>query len=138
VVVAHCHAVPWARHLAVEHPDRVTGLVAIAPGIALGPPYPYAAEAEARWEEQLERPGGWALRNRQASLGDGGYRKWVEFFFDQQLPEQHSTKHYEDTVSWALDTDPKAMIAEPTGPKPGPGRGPVWPPGMPDPCDSRH
>jgi hypothetical protein len=34
------------------------------------------------------------------------------FFFDQQLPEPHSTKQYEDTVSWALDTDPMAMIAE--------------------------
>ena len=29
----------------------------------------------------------------------------VEFFFDQLLPEPHSTKQYEDTVAWALDTD---------------------------------
>ena len=29
---------------------------------------------------------------------DDGYRAWVEFFFDQQLPEPHSTKQLEDTV----------------------------------------
>jgi predicted glycosyltransferase len=39
----------------------------------------------------------------------------VEFFFGQQLPEPHSTKQYEDTVGWALDTDPEAMIAEREG-----------------------
>jgi predicted glycosyltransferase len=39
----------------------------------------------------------------------------VEFFFDQQLPEPHSTKQYEDTVAWALDTDAEAMIAEREG-----------------------
>ena len=31
VVVAHCHAVPWALRLAADHPDLVVGLVVIAP-----------------------------------------------------------------------------------------------------------
>jgi hypothetical protein len=115
VIVAHCHAVPWALRLAADQPDRVSGLVAIAPGVAVGPPYAYTAEAEARWHDELERPSGWALRNRQAWLGDDGYREWVEFFFDQQLPEPHSTKQYEDTVSWALDSDPMAMVSEREG-----------------------
>jgi predicted glycosyltransferase len=39
----------------------------------------------------------------------------VEFFFGQQLPEPHSTKQYDDTVSWALDARPEAMIAEREG-----------------------
>jgi pimeloyl-ACP methyl ester carboxylesterase len=115
VVVAHCHATPWALRLAAERPERVVGTVAIAPGIAVAPGFPYAAEAEARWGETLERPAGWALRNRHAWLHDDGYRKWVEFFFDQQLPEPHSTKQYEDMVSWALDTEPEAMVAEREG-----------------------
>lgn len=31
VLVAHCHAVPWVLRLASEHPERVVGIVAIAP-----------------------------------------------------------------------------------------------------------
>jgi predicted glycosyltransferase len=48
-------------------------------------------------------------------LHEEGYPRWIEFFFDQQLPERHSTKQYEDTVSWALDTEPEAMAAEREG-----------------------
>ena len=55
------------------------------------------------------------MRNRAFWRHDGGYRAWVEFFFDQQLPEPHSTKQFEDTVSWALDTEVEAMIAEREG-----------------------
>jgi pimeloyl-ACP methyl ester carboxylesterase len=115
VVVAHCHALGWALRLAVERPERVTGLVAISPGVALSPDYDYAAESIRRWADTLESPNGWAMRNRQFWRRDGGYRAWVEFFFDQLLPEPHSTKPYEDAVSWALDTDAEAMIAEREG-----------------------
>jgi pimeloyl-ACP methyl ester carboxylesterase/predicted glycosyltransferase len=115
VVVAHCHAVPWALRLAADHPDRVAGVVAIAPGVALSPPHGYTVEPEARWRDVVDGATGWALRNRHAWLHDDGYRRWIEFFFDQQLPERHSTKHYEDPVSWALDTEPEAMAAEREG-----------------------
>lgn len=115
VVVAHCHALGWALRLAVEHSDRVTGLVAISPGVALAPDYDYAAEGARRWADTLDRPTGWAMRNREFWRRAGGYRAWVEFFFDQLLPEAHSTKPCEDTVSWALDTDAESMIAEREG-----------------------
>jgi predicted glycosyltransferase len=55
------------------------------------------------------------MRNRAFWRTDGGYRAWVEFFFDQQLPEPHSTKPLEDAVGWALDTEVDAMIAEREG-----------------------
>jgi pimeloyl-ACP methyl ester carboxylesterase/predicted glycosyltransferase len=115
VVVAHCHAVPWALRLAAEHPDRVGGVVAISPGIALAPGYDYATQAERRWAEEIDAPTGWSMRNRRFWRQDGGYRRWIEFFFDQLLPEPHSTKQYEDTVDWALETDPESMIAEREG-----------------------
>jgi pimeloyl-ACP methyl ester carboxylesterase/predicted glycosyltransferase len=115
VLVAHCHAVPWALRLAADHPGRAASVVAIAPGIGVAPPYPYAAEAERRWADPVDAPAGWSMRNRQFWRQDGGYRDWVEFFFGQQLPEPHSTKQYEDTVGWALDTDAEAMIAEREG-----------------------
>jgi pimeloyl-ACP methyl ester carboxylesterase/predicted glycosyltransferase len=115
VLVAHCHAVPWALRLAVAHPERVIGVVAIDPAVPLAAPHPYTAEPERRWADPLDAPTGWGMRNRHFWRQDGGYRKWVRFFFDQQLPEPHSTKQYEDTVGWALDTDPEAMIAEREG-----------------------
>jgi hypothetical protein len=55
------------------------------------------------------------MRNRHFWRQDDGYRSWIEFFFDQQLPELHSTKQYEDTVGWALETNAEAMIAEREG-----------------------
>ena len=115
VLVAHCHAVPWALRLAADHPGRAAGVVAIAPGIGVAPPYPYAAEAEQRWAEPVDTPAGWSMRNRHFWRQDSGYREWVEFFFGHQLPEPHSTKQYEDTVGWALETDAEAMIAEREG-----------------------
>ena len=116
VVVAHCHAVPWALRLAADHPDLVVGLVAISPGIAVAPGHDYTIEPERCWPEEVVDATDWAMRNRDFWRSDDGYRKWIEFFFDQQLPEPHSTKQYEDTVSWAtLDTEVEAMIAEREG-----------------------
>src|SRR6185437_2010214 len=115
VLVAHCHAVPWALRLAADHPERARGVVAIAPNIAVAPPQPYAVEAERRWADPVDGPAGWSMRNRHFWRQDGGYREWIEFFFGQQLPEPHSTKQYEDTVGWALDTEAEAMIAEREG-----------------------
>jgi pimeloyl-ACP methyl ester carboxylesterase len=112
ILVAHCHAVPWALRLATGHPGRAAGMVAIAPAVAVAPPHPQSAEAERRWADPLDAPTGWSMRNRHFWRQDGGYREWVEFFFGQQLPEPHSTKQYEDTGGWALHTDPDAMIAE--------------------------
>ena len=116
VVVAHCHAVPWALRLAAEHPERVAGVVAIAPAIAVAPRLRVHGGGRSGGgpSRSTRRPAG-AMRNRHFWRQDGGYRRWIEFFFDQQLPEPHSTKQYEDTVGWALDTDAEAMIAEREG-----------------------
>ena len=98
------------------HPDLVVGLVAIAPGIAVAAGHDYTVEPDGRWHDEVDRRRrAGRMRNRDFWRHDDGYRKWIEFFFDQQLPEPHSTKQYEDTVSWALDTEPEAMIAEREG-----------------------
>jgi pimeloyl-ACP methyl ester carboxylesterase/predicted glycosyltransferase len=116
IVVAHCHATSWALRLAADHPDLVGGLVAISPGIAVAPGHDYTIEPERRWQEEVADATGWAMRNRTFWRSDDGYRDWIEFFFAQQLPEPHSTKQYEDTVSWATgDTEVEAMIAEREG-----------------------
>ena len=116
IVVAHCHASPWALRLAADHPDLVVGLVAISPGIAVAPGHDYTIEPERHWQEEVVDATDWAMRNRNFWRSDNGYRNWIEFFFAQQLPERHSTKQYEDTVSWATgDTEVEAMIAEREG-----------------------
>jgi pimeloyl-ACP methyl ester carboxylesterase/predicted glycosyltransferase len=113
VVVAHCHAVAWALRLAADHADRVSGVVAIAPGIVLAPRHEHWAEPLERWADEVDNPTGWGLYNRHFWRQD--YPAWPRFFFDQLLPEPHSTKQYEDAVSWALETDPETMIAESEG-----------------------
>jgi pimeloyl-ACP methyl ester carboxylesterase/predicted glycosyltransferase len=113
IVIAHCHAVAWALRLAADHPERVSGLVAIAPNVALMPPHEHWAEPDQRWDQELDAYAGWGMRNRHFWRRD--YRAWVEFFFDQLLPEAHSTKQHEDAVSWALETDADTMIAEREG-----------------------
>jgi pimeloyl-ACP methyl ester carboxylesterase/predicted glycosyltransferase len=115
VVVAHCHATAWALRLAADDPGRVAGLVLISPGIAVAPGHEHAAEAERRWTDDVSDATGWSMRNRAFWRTDGGYEAWVNFFFDQQLTEPHSTKQLEDTVRWALDTEPEVMIAEREG-----------------------
>ncbi|HEY7069914.1 MAG TPA: alpha/beta hydrolase, partial [Acidimicrobiales bacterium] len=113
VVVAHCHAVPWALRLAAEHPDRVSGVVAIAPALGLAPREGHWTEPGRRWADEVVDPTGWALCNRHAWRQD--YPPWPRFFFGELLPEAHSTKQYEDAVEWALETDAETMIAERQG-----------------------
>jgi pimeloyl-ACP methyl ester carboxylesterase/predicted glycosyltransferase len=110
VVVALCHANWWAVALAAAHPDRVEALVAIEPGVPyLGTPQPHWVETGARWNEIVENPTGWQLNNRHAITTQ--HRKWVEFFFGEQLVEPHSTKQWEDAVAWALESTGEVLVA---------------------------
>jgi pimeloyl-ACP methyl ester carboxylesterase/predicted glycosyltransferase len=121
VLVTHCGSTAWGFTLAAEHPDRVLGVAAVAPGVPyVGPPHPHWAEVADGFERPLDRPAGWQLCNRRHWLA-GGYREWVEFFFDQLLPEPHSTKLYEDVVAWSMESSPEVMLAENDGGKPAAG-----------------
>jgi pimeloyl-ACP methyl ester carboxylesterase len=103
VVVAHCHANWWAVDLIGAHPSRVEAFVAIAPGVPyLGPSQPHWVAGSATWADVLPDPSGWQLFNRHAITHD--HRRWVEFFFAEQLVEPHSTKQLEDAVAWALES----------------------------------
>jgi pimeloyl-ACP methyl ester carboxylesterase/predicted glycosyltransferase len=92
--------------LAAEHPERVAGLVEIAPAIQLAdmPPEPVAYTFDA----PLQTDEGWAKENRHYWLRDwGGY---TEFFFGECFSEPHSTKQIEDAVDWSLETDAETML----------------------------
>ncbi|MEX2652400.1 MAG: glycosyltransferase [Acidimicrobiia bacterium] len=49
------------------------------------------------------------LNNRHAITTQ--HRRWIEFFFGEQLVEAHSTKQYEDAVAWALESTGEVLAA---------------------------
>lgn len=97
--------------LAAEHPDRVRGLVFLAPTVPLAPAPP---ERSYRFEEVLPVAEGWAKYNAHYWRRD--YRGFVQFFVGQCVPEPYSTKLVEDGVRWALEVDAETLIATNLGP----------------------
>lgn len=97
----------WSVHLAADHADRVTGLVAIAP--AAGFELSQLASERDAWLERHETTDGWAKYNRNYWL-DGGYDDFVRWFFARAFPEPHSTKQIEDGVRWAHEIEPATLV----------------------------
>jgi pimeloyl-ACP methyl ester carboxylesterase/predicted glycosyltransferase len=100
--------------VAAAHPERVAGLVFIAPALPLPPAAPRAA-AEQAFATPLESYEGWEKWNGHYWLAD--YEDFLEFFFSQVFTEPHSTKQREDTVGWGLQTDPETLIATQLAPR---------------------
>jgi pimeloyl-ACP methyl ester carboxylesterase/UDP:flavonoid glycosyltransferase YjiC (YdhE family) len=100
-----------AIQLAVSDPDRVLGIVAIAPGVPLlTPRHSNRAEAIAVFDQVLDRSDGWFKYNAHYMRGD--YRGFLEFFFGQMFPEPHSTKQVEDAVAYGLDGTVETMLMD--------------------------
>jgi pimeloyl-ACP methyl ester carboxylesterase/predicted glycosyltransferase len=104
----------WLSLLAAaRHPDRVSAVVALATEAPrLTPALP--ARSRYDWAEVLDTDEGWAKDNRHYWLRD--YHGFLEFFFDQLLPEPHSSKQREDAIGWALETTPETLIRLQTAP----------------------
>ncbi|MGZ9247740.1 MAG: alpha/beta fold hydrolase, partial [Gemmatirosa sp.] len=97
--------------IAAEHPERVLGIVAIAPGVpALAPPLPWRRAAHARRDEVLDEPTGWEKENRHYMRVH--HRDFLEFFFGEMFPEPHSTKQVEDAVAYGLDGSVEALLMD--------------------------
>jgi pimeloyl-ACP methyl ester carboxylesterase/predicted glycosyltransferase len=93
--------------LAAEHPDRVSGLVLIAPDLLLTPD-PADEQGFSPFDEEPASLEGWGKWNRRYFLRD--WPGFVEFFFTETFTEPHSTKPIEDAVGWALETDPETIV----------------------------
>lgn len=114
VVAGLCGGVRWAVLLADSHPERVLGLVAIAPGLPpLTPDHGFRAEHS--FDAELEEYEGWAKCNRHYWRQD--FRGWLEFHSAALLPEPHSSKVYDDAVAWGLQTDAEALVNSVDAPK---------------------
>ncbi|MCU1354354.1 MAG: alpha/beta fold hydrolase [Acidimicrobiales bacterium] len=96
----------WSVGMAAQHPDRVSGIVAIGPGAIQDPSF---TELEAAmFTAEIDDHEGWASYNRKHWL-DGGYEHFTRFFFSQMFPEPHSTKQIEDCIGWARESSPSTI-----------------------------
>lgn len=96
----------WALLLAAAQPQRVEGVVAVAPAVPLGQTSPNRRAI--RWNDPIADPQGWEKHNRHHWLR--AYEDWATFFVDQIFTEPHSTKAREDGVGWALETDGATLV----------------------------
>ena len=96
--------------LAAEHPERIHGIVFIAPSLPIAPGH---AHRDVPFDELLDSDEGWAKFNAHYWRRD--YAGFVEFFMAQCVSEPHSTKHIEDAVGWGLETDAETLITLSTG-----------------------
>ncbi|HEU5491047.1 MAG TPA: alpha/beta fold hydrolase [Gaiellaceae bacterium] len=107
VLVALSRGAERSLLLAAGHPERVDGIVFIAPALPLPPVVP-RSRAAVEFNERREAYEGWDKWNRYYWLEH--YRDFLEFFFAQVFTEPHSTKQREDCVGWGLDTDPETLV----------------------------
>jgi len=107
VLVALSSGAVWSIQLAVGHPERVLGVVAIGPSVGLVPRH----EKRRRWawDERHDTTEGWAKYNRHYWL-EGDYESFLEFFFGQMFSEPHSTKQVEDCVGWGNEIEPATLV----------------------------
>ncbi|HEX6336892.1 MAG TPA: alpha/beta hydrolase [Jiangellaceae bacterium] len=121
VVVGLSMAANWALELAATDPDRVAGLVAICPSVALPAGRTPRSDHFAPLDPLPELPPStvpsgardpaaqWAKYNLEY------WRKYHEdflwFFFGQAFNEPHSTKPIEDAVGWGLETSGDVLVA---------------------------
>ena len=93
--------------LAAEHPERVSGLVLIAPDLLLTAD-PADEEGPFPFDEEPETLAEWAKWNRRYWLRD--WPGFLDYFFAEMFTEPHSTKQIEDAMGWGLETTPEVIL----------------------------
>jgi pimeloyl-ACP methyl ester carboxylesterase/predicted glycosyltransferase len=94
--------------LAGEHPERVLGLVLVAPALPLGQAGPRRM-AMAGFDADTGVDEGWGRFNAHSWRRD--WNGFLEFFFGRVFSEPHSTKQLEDCVGYGRETDAETLIA---------------------------
>ncbi len=91
--------------VAAEHPDRVLGLIAGGPSLAIGE---RLAERTFPFEAVLDTDEAWAKHNIHYWRRD--FDGYLQFFFSRCFTEPHSTKQIEDCVGWGHDIGAETLI----------------------------
>jgi predicted glycosyltransferase len=108
--VGICSSASQALVCAALHPDRVQGVVAVAPSVKdRTPPLDLRAESIARFHDELPAYDGWFRSNRHYWQTD--WPDYVRFFFEQMCCEPHSSKVLEDVIGYANQTTAEVMLA---------------------------
>jgi pimeloyl-ACP methyl ester carboxylesterase/predicted glycosyltransferase len=111
VLVGICDGVWPSIQVAAEHPARVLGIVAIAPGVPLlSPPHSFRQRSLETFEDAVEDPQGWEKFNHGYIARD--HRGFLEFFFGEMFPEPHSEKQVEDAVAYGLDGPVEVLLMD--------------------------
>lgn len=106
VLVGFSCGVAWSLHVASAHPERVSGVVAIAPSCGLSVPSP--AREKYGFDARLDSTKGWAKYNEHYWL-QGDYDDFLRFFFGRVFHEPHSTKQIEDCLAWSAEVAPQTL-----------------------------
>ena len=114
VLVSLSRGAERSLHIGAGHPERVAGMVFIAPALPLAPTPP-RRRAEQAFVTPRESYEGWEKWNRHYWLEH--YEDFVDFFISQIFTEPHSTKQREDAIGWALETDPETLAATQLAPR---------------------
>jgi pimeloyl-ACP methyl ester carboxylesterase/predicted glycosyltransferase len=108
VLVGICSSAWVSLVVAAHHPERVRGVVSVAPWVPfVTPPHPWRVEYD--YDAELDTEEGWAKHNRHYLQRD--WQGFLEFFFGEVVSEPHSSKLWEDCVSWGLQSSPEVDIA---------------------------
>jgi pimeloyl-ACP methyl ester carboxylesterase/predicted glycosyltransferase len=97
----------WAVHVAAAQPERVQGVVAIAPACGLEITRPDLQLD--RWLRTFDEPRGWQKYTRHNWL-HGDLADFREFYFSEMFSEPHSTKQIEDALLWSADADAQTFV----------------------------
>ncbi len=104
VLVGVSRGAYWALLLAGHHPDRVLGIVALAPSVFVDD----SDDDPASFFNPPEDTQGWKKFNQHHWRAN--QRDFIEFFFGETCPEPHSTKQIEDCVGWGMETTAEVLI----------------------------
>ncbi len=111
VVVGYSDGGKMAAAFTADHPDRVRGLVVIAPSLGVTPPSPDRAPiAENFLKPYPPNPSGWEKYN--AAYWEDHYEDFLEFFFSELFSETYTTKAEDDAIGWARETNGAVLKAE--------------------------
>jgi pimeloyl-ACP methyl ester carboxylesterase len=99
----------WALALAARAPERVRGVVFIAPNVPLAPGHPERVAANAAFGDVLEAHEGWSKWNRHYWLAH--FPDFLRFFFSQCFTEPGSQAEIQHFWEMGMDTTAEVLLA---------------------------
>ena len=106
VLVTRSMAAQRGLIVAVEHAERVLGLVMGGPSVPIG--VHNGDERSFEFDDDLDTDEGWAKENLHFWRRD--FDAYLRFFFERCFTEPHSTKQIEDCVGWGREIGAEALI----------------------------